>query len=159
MKKEKVIANLIKDLFEIFRVKYGITIPYECTTNGWEYNVCTLDIPNCDSFYSPALVLQKTTAPNLQLVGIAPQAGYNEEIRGVLCEFNSSIGNSNFLWWTPEASVNGISRVLCFGHGSGNKELEALTIEMLSKAHELFYSGKYNTDINPEEEKESWMHA
>lgn|GEM_PF-6488578 len=156
---EYVLFDFVKNLFEIFKVKYGSTIPYETTTAGSRvFNVVRLNIPQCPTFYSPAIAVKKQKYPELLFLGLALKEGYCAEFNRKILEVHSNFSNSNYLWMTLQNSIGGIPRVICFDYGTC-KELEAVMFEIMIKAHELFYSGEYDTSIRPEEEKENWMHA
>lgn len=153
MENKKNCDDLLQDLFEYFRKKYGNNKSYEVVSSDEKHTVVKLAIPNSPAWAKPGLVLrQRESGIMLGLDYRVPEHGYTEDL-DVQLELHSSFNGGNVkegncLWATPNDHM-GISHIFTFT----NKELDALRIEILAKANELFYSGEYNTDRDAKKEK------
>ena len=147
MKATKIFSELLGDLFTFFHEKYGNNEVYEAFQNGSpnRSKVVRLTISDCPQWASPALILTQygESSENITLMfsASAPKQGFNNDFCRGLLTVHSSLQNTHCLWLTPEDSLGGIIRV--FEFQEGNEVISALRIEIITKAHELFYSGDY----------------
>ncbi len=152
MNSTKIIADLLKDLFEFFRVKYGNSIPYESSTLSLVYDVIKLSDSKNPDIELPSLAISREEYPEILLVGTTPEPGHNKDFRGKILEINCIFKDSNYLWMLPQGSLGGMAHILCFREGDQIRN--QIMLEVLQKANELLYSGKYNID-NRVTQKES----
>lgn len=147
MEATKTFPDLLQNLFTFFHEKYGNRKVYEAFREGIpdQSKVVRLTIPDCPKWAKPAIFLtqlgenKKNTVLTLSVS--APQKGFNKDFSGALLAVYPSIENAHSLWLTPGDTVGGFSRVFSFREG--DKVISALRIEVITKVHELFYSGDY----------------
>lgn len=154
-KQSLIMADLLTDLFSFYKTTLGFGNTFESYTGGAPEitEVISLLIPHCPPWARPALGIKTMGYGNnvLTLFGVAPSPGINSELSGRTLTFHSSCSGKNVLWTAPDGSLDGMSRIQVF-----RKEDEGLALfahEVLGKALELFYSGKYNNEYLKLEEK------
>jgi hypothetical protein len=65
----------------------------------------------------------------------------SEESLGIVLNIHVSFQGQELLWIHPEGSIGGMSSIINFRKDS--REQSKLTLEVLQKTYELFYSGQY----------------
>lgn len=140
--------DLLQDLFDFFKEKYGTGEQFDATHSGnYESKVIKLDIIHHFGrrWAEPALLLV-SRGEDLRLIFVAksPYAGFNNELIGEIVEIDSTFQKSNTLWVHFNGVLGGISKVLVLSdQEDDDKELNAFQFELLSKLNELAYSGEY----------------
>lgn len=140
--------NLLSDLFNFFKEKYGKGEAFNSThSDGAKSKVIKLDIIHHTGkrWAEPALLLFGD-GDDLSLIFSAktPNVGYSNEVIGEIVVINSNFDNANTLWVEFRKTIGGVGGLLVLSdQHDDDKELSAFQFELLSKLNELAYSGNY----------------
>jgi hypothetical protein len=145
MQYTKSYADLLKELFSQYKEEEK-TVEFEAYTHSADRcRVIPLTVKNCPSWLSPSIFLKQygKNAENVEL-SIAvktPEEGYNKEIHGVVYTAHSTIQGSEHLWGSPERTIGGASRVMCFDNDS--VAINQLIIDFILKVQKFISTGLY----------------
>lgn len=141
----KTSLNFLQDMFDFFKDKYSKNKGYVIQVTNHHtvtHQFAIESSPNNN--FKISLNLNNQT---LELLYIVPKYigdTSREEVLKVVLQINVSFNASKALWVIPQNSIGGISSVISFKKRS---EMESrLILEILQKAHQLFYEEKYDFD-------------